>query len=416
MIQRVAYLSMHTSPLLQPGTGDAGGLNVYVDELGGTMAGRGVEVDIYTRRTDPAQPDDVPVSSRYRVHHVSAGPATPLPVGELPRWIGVFAEAVIGDLRTRAPTDIVHSHYWVSGWAGVLVKEALNIPLANSFHTLGRIKDIQRRDDEPASSPMRTMTEEEVIARSDCVIASTPYEFDDLLDHYGANPERLCVSPPGIDHSIFTPGDKEAARRWLGLPDRPIVLFAGRIQALKGIDIAISALAHMNQPAALVIVGGPSGRAGLAEIEHLEALAAGLGIAERVHMISPQPHEQLARFYQAADVLVMPSRSETFGLVAAEAQACGLPVVASRIGGLPFVVDDGRSGILVDVGDEPAVAEALDHIIGDPQVQAAMSEGALLKSAEFSWKATADRLLELYHGISGQSYVPEAAARGDASS
>lgn len=394
---------MHTSPLLQPGTGDAGGLNVYIDELGRTMADRGVEVTIYTRRTHPSQPDVVEVAPSYTVRHVAAGPPSAIPTNEHPRWIGVFAEAVIQDLQNRPLPDVVHSHYWVSGWAGVLVKEALGIPLANSFHTLGRIKNIMRRADEPTASPMRTMTEEEVIARSDCVIASTPYEFDDLLDHYGANPERLCTSPPGIDHGVFEPGDQASAREWLGIPDHPTVLFAGRIQALKGIDIAVNAIAHMETKAQLVIVGGPSGAAGEAEVRHIEALAAGLDIEDRVHLIAPQPHDQLVRFYQAADVLVMPSRSETFGLVAAEAQACGLPVVASRIGGLPFVVSDGKSGILVEVGDEPGFARALDRILSDPELKAELSEGALLKSAEFSWKATADRLLELYHGISGKS-------------
>lgn len=409
MIERVAYLSMHTSPMLQPGVGDAGGLNVYVDELARTMARRSVNVNVYTRRTDPAQPDHVQVADRYRVHHIQAGPPEALPIAELPKWIGLFADGVIRDLQSGPPTDLVHSHYWVSGWAGVLAKEALQIPLANSFHTLGRIKDMSRRTDEPLSSPMRTLTEEEVIARSDCVIAATPYEFDDLLDHYAASPERLCTSPPGIDHSIFKPGDREAARKWLGLPDGPIVLFAGRIQALKGIDVAIGALARMDEPAQLVIVGGPSGRAGEAEVEHLLALAEGLGIAARIHMIAPQPHAQLAMFYQGADVLIMPSRSETFGLVAAEAQACGLPVVASRIGGIPYVIDNGESGILVDVGDEPGFAAALDRVIGNPALHAAMSSAAEIKSGEFSWKATADRLLELYHGITGGDDQPPVA-------
>ncbi|MCP3975158.1 MAG: glycosyltransferase [bacterium] len=402
MIERVAYLSMHTCPLRQPGTGDAGGLNVYVDELARTMAGRGVEVDVYTRRSGPEQADHIDVTDRYRVHHIQAGPSKPVPVSGLTRRIGLYSEGVLSHIRSGPPPDILHSHYWVSGWAGVLLKESLGVPLANSFHTLGRVKDISRRSDEAPSSPTRTMTEEEVIARSDCVIASTPYEFDDLLDHYGASPERLCTSPPGIDHEIFKPGDKTSARDWLGLPAGPLILFAGRIQALKGLDVAISALAHMDVVAQLVIVGGPSGTAGQAEVDHLLALAAGLGVGDRVHMIAPQPHGQLARFYQAADALVMPSRSETFGLVAAEAQACGLPVVASRIGGIPFVVEDGRSGILVGVGDEPAFAAALDHLLSDAETHAAMSEGALNKSVEFSWKGTADRLLELYDGISGQ--------------
>ena len=403
MIERVAYLSMHTSPLLQPGTGDAGGLNVYIDELGRTMASRGVDVSIYTRRTSPDQEPVVQVADGYAVHHIAAGPAEDLPVTELPRWIALYSESVIEALRTGPLPEVVHSHYWLSGWAGVLVKEALEIPLANSFHTLGKIKDISRRADERASSPMRTMTEDEVIARSDCVIASTPFEFDDLLDHYDANPERLCTSPPGIDHSIFKPGDQAMARTELGIADLPTILFAGRIQALKGLDVAISALAHMHTPAQLVIVGGPSGSAGEAEIAHLRALADGLGVRNRVTLVEPQPHDQLARFYQAADLLVMPSRSETFGLVAAEAQACGLPVVASRIGGIPFVVADRKSGLLVEVGDEPGFAHAMERILTDPDLKAELAAGALVKSQEFSWKATADRLLELYHGISGKS-------------
>ena len=401
MIEQVAYLSMHTSPLLQPGTGDAGGLNVYVDELARTMAQRGVAVDVYTRRTSPTQPAVVDVTDGYRVHHVTAGPQEPIAVAELPRWIALFTEGVIRAIAAGPKPDVIHSHYWISGWAGVLVKEALDVPLANSFHTLGRIKDLGRRDDENPASPMRILTEEEVIARSDCVIASTPFEFDDLLDHYGANPERLCTSPPGIDHDVFRPGDKAAARHELGLGEEPLVLFAGRIQALKGLDVAIGALSHMKAPAELLIVGGPSGPAGDAEIAHLAALANGLCVNHRVHLVSPQPHNRLAEYYRAADVLVMPSRSETFGLVAAEAQACGLPVVASRIGGLPYVVADGKSGLLVDVGDEPGFAAALDRILLDSEFHAELVDGALAKSEEFSWRATSDRLLELYAGISG---------------
>jgi D-inositol-3-phosphate glycosyltransferase len=299
--------------------------------------------------------------------------------------------------------DLVHSHYWLSGWSGVLLKEALGIPLANSFHTLGRVKDLTRRPGSAPSSPVRLLTEQEVITRSDCVIASTPYEFEDLLDHYGASPERLCTSPPGIDHDIFSPGDRAEARSWLGLGDGPIVLFAGRIQSLKGIDIAIRALpliAHDgDQPPQLVIVGGPSGPDGEQEVMQLDRLADMLGIADRVHRIAPQPHDQLALFYRAANALVMPSRSESFGLVAAEAQACGLPVVAAAVGGLPYVVKDGVSGLLVTSRDPADYAAALETALAD--VDARFAAGAVANSQKFSWPATADRLLELYAGITG---------------
>ncbi len=402
MISRVAYLSMHTSPLAQPGQGDAGGMNVYIHELSCTMAGRGIEVAVFTRRTSHTEPDEIEVEPGYQVVHVDAGPVEPIRVSEMADHVGPFTDGVIEWLTSSWPAfDVVHSHYWLSGWSGVIVKEALGVPLANSFHTLGRVKDLARRADEPAVSPMRNLTEEEVIARSDCVIASTPHEFDDLAEHYGANPERLCTSPPGIDHKLFTPGDRDEARTWLGLGPEPIVLYAGRIQPHKGLDVAVDAVARLDG-VHLVIVGGPSGSGGPAEVMALDRLAAELGAADRIHFLPPQPHSQLADFYRAADALVMPSRSESFGLVAAEAQACGLPVVAASVGGIPYVVSDGRSGILVEGHDPAAYAEALGRIISDPALASRLRKGALAKARDFSWPATADRLLELYEGITSR--------------
>ena len=409
MITSVAYLSMHTSPLLQPGHGSAGGMNVYIHELARTMAARGIEVIVFTRRTDPAQADVVRPRSGYSVVHIDAGPIAEIPIAEMPDFVSTFAEGVIQWTKASGHRfDLVHSHYWLSAWAGVLCKEALDIPLANSFHTLGRVKDLTRRSDEPASSTLRTLTEEQVIASSDCVIASTPFEFDDLLDHYGADPARLCTSPPGIDHDVFRPGDADEARFWLGLGGEPIVLFVGRVQPLKGIDIAIEALSLLPDVVAggdgaphLVAIGGPSGPGGEAELIRAHRLAETLQLSGRVHFVAPQPHSTLAGFYRAANVLVMPSRSETFGLVAAEAQACGLPVVAAAVGGLPYAVSDGESGLLVD-GHEPGdFAKALLRILDDPAFEADLSSGALEFSERFSWTATADRLVELYRGITG---------------
>jgi D-inositol-3-phosphate glycosyltransferase len=407
VIRSVAYLALHTSPLLQPGTGHAGGMNVYIDELACTMADRGIEVVVFTRRTDPDQPDEIVVRDTYRVVHVDAGPPTPAPVEDLPSHVVGFGEAVVTWTRARGHRfDLVHSHYWLSGWAGVLVKEGLGIPLANSFHTLGRIKDRSRRIDENPSSSLRLGTEEQVIALSDCIIAATPYEFDDLLEHYAASPERLCVTPPGIDHELFSPGDRIAARRASGLGSGPIVLFVGRIQAHKGTDLAIRSLARIPEtvaagpgPPQLVIVGGPSGRAGDAELSDLHRLAADLGVAERVRFVAPQPHNQLACFYRAADVLVMPSRSESFGLVAVEAQACGLPVVASRVGGLRYVVAESESGVLVDDLDPRSFATALTAVLDHPAFADRLSTGAIEFAQKFSWDVTADRFLELYEGI-----------------
>ncbi len=405
MINRVAYLAMHTSPLLQPGVGDAGGMNVYVNELACTMAGRGIEAVVFTRRTDPDQPPSVEVRDGYRVVHIDAGPTSPLPVESLVRHVAEFGEGVIAQ-AAGAAFDVVHAHYWLSGWAGVLVKEALGIPLANSFHTLGRVKDATRRSDETPSSIARLKAEDGVIARSDCVVASTPYEFDDLIDHYQASPERLCVSEPGIDHALFSPGPRDEARRMIGVGDEPLILFVGRIQALKGIDVAIDMLNHIptavaagNGPPVLMIVGGPSGSDGPRELEQLHAQAQAAGVADRVRFVPAQPHDELVRYYRAADVLVMPSRSESFGLVAAEAQASGLPVVASRVGGLPYVIDSSVSGLLVNSQNPESFAASTTAILDHNGFRRHLARGAAEFATRFSWAATADRLTDLYAGI-----------------
>jgi len=411
VISRVAFLSLHTCPVQLPGIGDAGGMNVYVNEVAKTLAGRGIEVVVFTRRTG-SDPEVVHVQPGYRVVHVTAGPAAPVPMRQMPGLVGDFTEETLGWIDANGLTfDLLHSHYWLSGWSGVILKERLGLPLANSFHTLGRIKDLNRRPGEPGAGLIRTVAEQEVIARSNCVIASTPAEYDDLLEHYGASPERLCTSPPGIDHAVFRPGERRAARVWTGLHDYlgddPVVLFVGRIQPLKGVDIAIAACAAIPEsatfrPPHLVVVGGPSGPDGGPELTRLRELASVLGVADRVHFLPPQPHEQLARFYQGADVLVMSSRSESFGLVAAEAQACGLPVVAAAVGGLRFAVEDGRSGFLVDGHEPAAYTEALTRVLGDPGLATKLARGGVEFTDRFSWAKTVDHLIELYYGITAR--------------
>lgn len=400
MISRVAYLSMHTSPLLQPGTGDAGGMNVYIDGLARTMAARGVAVDVYTRRTSVDQPDVVEVDDGYRVFHVNAGPPEPMAVRPMAIYVTEFADAVVACFeRENARPDIVHSHYWLSGWAALLIKRQVRIPLANSFHTLGRVKDLHKRHDEPPESLLRIAAEAEVIDNSDCVVASTPFEAEDLLEHYGADPSRLCTSPPGVDHDVFSPGDKEEARARVGFGDPPVLLYAGRIQPLKGVDVVLGTFALIKETlpgASLVIVGGPSGLQGTEELERLRDMAASIG---GVEFRAPVPHDDLADLFRAADLLLLPSRSESFGLVAAEAQSCGLPVVAARTGGLEHVVRDGLSGLLVDGWDVADHAAAALSVLTDPVLEAKLREGAIEWSQRFSWDATADRFFELYTGV-----------------
>lgn len=403
MIESIGYLSYHTSPLLAPGSGDAGGMNVYIDELAREMAGRGVCVDVYTRKDDPSLPDEIRVTDRYRVVHIEAGPAEKVGISELVEWVGPFTDAAIAFAQTEGCTyDLLHSHYWLSGRIGLEMKDSLGVPLANSFHTLGRVKDLTRRADDSPSSSTRILTEQAVIERSDCVIASTPAEAKDLLEHYGADPTRLCMNPPGISHELFRPGNNEAARARLGFADGPLVLFVGRIQPLKGVDVALEAvaLARRELPGLrMVIVGGPSGIEGHIEAERLRRRAAESDLDGAVLFLPAQPHHTLADFYRAADVVICPSRSESFGLVAVEAQACATPVIAANVGGLAFGVANEESGLLIEGWDPPDYANALVRFFTERGLARLLSEGARERSRIFTWKAAADRLLELYDGL-----------------
>ncbi len=402
MIERVAFLSIHTSPLAVPGEGDAGGMNVYVNELAITLADRGVQVEVFTRGR---RPKETAVRPGYRVVYLAAGPpGQPGPEARADA-VGEFAEGVARwAVRHRASYDVLHSHYWLSGWAGLLLHEVLRVPLAISFHTLGRVKDAARRPGEPPTGLLRIAAETEVIARAGCVIASTPAEATQLMEHYSAGPERLCVSPPGVDHGVFRPGPRAAAREQLGLPvEGRLVLFAGRIQPLKSPDVALAAFALLADElpdSRLLVIGGPSGPQGKEAIDSLRSAAERAGLTDRVSLWNPLPHHALATAYRAADVVVVPSRSESFGLVAAEAQSCGIPVVASSVGGLAHIVADDESGLLVAGWDPADYAAALRRILTDPVLADRLAAGALANAGQFSWPATADRLLELYTGIS----------------
>lgn len=402
MIARVAFVSMHTSPLRDPGEGDAGGMNVYLHELATTMATNGVEVDVYTRKDRPTLRDTVEVTPGYRVHHLEAGPLAPLCIEDQVPHLAAFSRGLVERLEA-GPTrpDLVHSHYWLSGWAALEAKRRFGIPMANSFHTLGRVKDATRRHDQSPTDPVRIAAEETLISSANCVVASTPFEADDLMDHYGADPTKLCVSPPGVNRRYFHPGSRARARSRLGLGDEPLALFVGRIQALKGPDVALAAVAMSRERLdnlGMLIVGGPSGPQGESEMRALREAASRMGPGV-VRFHPPVGHSRLADFYRAADLLVAPSRSESFGLVAAEAQACGLPVVAARRGGLMYVVEDGGSGLLVEGWEPQGYAAAICKVMGDPELRSSMSVRAVEWASRYSWQATSDRLLELYRSV-----------------
>jgi len=346
-------ISLHTSPLDQPGTGDAGGMNVYVVELSKQLAGLGIEVDVFTRATASTLPARVELLPGVVVRNVAAGPYEGLTKNELPAQLCTFARAVLRAEAIHEPGwyDVIHSHYWLSGQVGLLARDRWAVPLVHTMHTMAKVKNAQLAEGDVAEPAGRVIGEQQVVQAADRLLASTGAEARDLLDLYGADPERVAVVPPGVDLDAFWPGGpdgRRAARRRLGIdPDADMVLFVGRIQPLKGVDVAVRTLAALDRPdASLVIVGGASGQDGDAEVEKVVALVDELGLTERVHFVPPQAHHLLSSYYRGADVVLVPSRSESFGLVALEAAACGTPVVAAAVGGLLTLVDHGHTGFL----------------------------------------------------------------------
>lgn len=387
----VAILSLHTSPLAQPGSGDSGGMNVYVRELGASLAQAGVDVRVYVRRSADDVPDRVLVEPGLEVVHVDAGPLD-LPKEQLPAVVDEFADRVADDLAER-PVDVLHANYWLSAVAGHRLKHQLDLPLVATFHTLARVK-ADAGDSEPAA---REHAEAEVIGCCDAICASNPVEADQLVSFYGAPVERIEQVPPGVDHAFFSKGDRGGARAALGLDDLPTALFVGRIQPLKGLEIAVRMLAELRTPdARLVVVGGASGVDGGAEVARIESIVEELGLGARVHFVDPQPHHLLSTYYRAADVAVVPSRSESFGLVALEAAACGIPVVAAAVGGLRTLIDDDVTGFLVDSREPAAFADRVDALLGDPECAAEMGDAAANRAGRYAWSTTAGRLRRLY--------------------
>ena len=397
----LAVLSLHTSPLVQPGTGDSGGMNVYVRELVSSLAQAGVECTVYTRRWSDELAPVVEVEPGFRVVHVPAG-LPELPKELLPDVVDEFTAGVLDDIRAVGGTDAIHANYWLSGVAGHRLKHELDIPLVSTFHTLARVK-AETGDPEPQ---LRIAAEAEVIACSDAITASCPAEAEQLVRLYGAKPERIDLVPPGVIHAFFSPGDRAGARAALGVGEHPVLLFVGRIQPLKGLDVAIRALAELRRDdAVLVVVGGPSGIDGPTEAAKATLLADELGVSDRIHWVAPQPHHLLSTYYRAADLCIVPSRSESFGLVALEAAACGTPVVAAAVGGLTTLVDQGRTGFLVDDRAPEAFAAYVDAILADPTAAAAMGAAAAERALGYTWSTTAGRLRRLYADVTSRTLV-----------
>jgi D-inositol-3-phosphate glycosyltransferase len=399
--KRVAMLSVHTSPLDAPGGGDAGGMNVYIVETAKRLAAAGIEVEIFTRATSSDQPRVVELGDGVLVRHVSAGPFEGLGKDDLPAQLCAFTSGVLRAEAFQEPGhyDVVHSHYWLSGQVGWLAAERWGVPLVHTAHTLAKVKNAMLADGDTPEPKARLIGEEQVVAAADRLIANTTAEADDLNSLYDADPTRISVIPPGVDLLTFCPGSREDARARLGLnADAPVLLFVGRIQPLKAPDVLLRAAALMRNELPelqVVVLGAPSG-SGMAEPGWLAHLVDDLDLGSTVRFVPPAGRHAVADYYRAADLTVVPSYNESFGLVALESQACGTPVAAAAVGGLTTAIADGVSGVLVDGHDPEIWAKILGDLLADRSRLESLAAGARAHAHRFSWERTTDALIATY--------------------
>jgi D-inositol-3-phosphate glycosyltransferase len=402
MSGRIAVLMVHTSPLEQPGIGDAGGMNIYVVESAQRMAAMGVSVDIFTRRTHAHETEIVEISPGVRVRYFECGHGS-LTKEQLPAHIAGLSKEFLRIIRDEK-YDAIHSHYWISGKVAMPAAKEFGIPLVHTMHTMARVKNLNLAEGETPEPMIRVQGETQVVAAANALVANTDAEAASLVSLYDACPDIVHVVSPGVDLYTFTPGQgRSAAREFVGLPkDALVVSFVGRIQPHKGPEVLIRATSELVKHSPLLrhklivnIIGGASG-ANTEEVDRLKELATWLAIDDVVRFSPPVPRADLAQWYRAADLVVVPSYSESFGLVALEAQACGTPVVATAVGGLRTAVADGISGVLVDGHDPKAWSSVIARLLQEPQRRVLLSMGAIEHASHFGWDATARGTLDIY--------------------
>jgi D-inositol-3-phosphate glycosyltransferase len=407
--RRIASLMLHTSPLEQAGIGDAGGMNVYVVESAKRIADSGVAVDIYTRANKSGLPEKVEIADGVTVRHLEAGPYDGITKDELPSQICALMSSFMHQEARLSPNyyDVIHSHYWISGQLGWLISERLGIPLVHTMHTMAKVKNLSLAEGEKPEPQTRAIGEEQVVSASSALIANTAAESASLVSLYDACPDKVFVVPPGVDLSTYKlNGGKKTSRKKLNIREDALMLaFVGRIQPHKGPEVLIRAVAEMLKHTPVlraklktVIMGGASGN-GSQEPERLKALTQFLGVDDVIEFMPPVPRDELSDWYRASDLVCVPSYSESFGLVALEAQACGTPVVATAVGGLRTAVADGISGSLVDGHDPRAWSAVISRLLLEPERRLLLSMGAVEHASHFGWDVTARGLLDVYDRV-----------------
>lgn len=404
-LRRVASISVHTSPLATLGGKDAGGMNVYVRELSCHMAQLGLPVDVFTRRTDPLTPEVTEICDGVNLISITAGPPEPVDKNQLFDLLPEFAEQMaLYSMREAVRYDVVHAHYWLSGWTAALLKRYWNTPYSLMFHTTAHMKNIVSPQSEHETS-LRATIEEKLVGMADSIIAANPDEAADLIWRQRCKSEKICTIPPGVDTELFHPLDRQQCRAELGIAlDEQMVLFVGRIDPIKGLDTLLGALQYLREsdaPARLHIVGGDLDSEGhpMGALAHFVERARERGCDDRLTFWGSQRQDRLPMFYSAADVVSVPSRYESFGLVAVEAMACATPVVASRAGGLTFTIEDGRTGYLTPIGDGREHGRRILDLLEDDRRRQAFGLAARSSALRFSWHSVASSIFHVYERL-----------------